>query len=415
MTSSDLLGVDCWQELRERLAHANGEVQQHDVEHDCERVLLYSRHHWLEYDGVGHDRQSFKAMVAAAMARPAAHWNAVESELVFLLYVLGSANLGLEQVDRVLSRSSVSDAIGVRRRMYLEALENNGGHARQLGGDVSFVERARELCGLRKAVEKRNYRYSVIDGDRWFRTERLISHASIDLDDVPEELWSELEGAPGGRDALRQLCVAHIERHETPEDTIAKMMRFAVADPVLKIDHITLTAPRQLGSQIHQDLHRRENIFYRTEMRSGLQLEDFASQLGHESAERMTRVIAARMQVLKLKAAKQFFGSGCLGGEVLEKSGDYMVFYNEDAHYPGHQNAGCSTGGRSPIPLVFRREGKELCLPGIFADLRAVRLSHDESDRFMEPQLARVIQYAAWIGAILMTAYESGVAITDGS
>ncbi len=175
---------------------------------------------------------------------------------------------------------------------------------------------------------------------------------------------------------------------------------------------MTVTCPKQVRFPASNHLGERENIFRRTELRAGVDLSEFEDQLGHASETRLANVIGARMTVLKLKAAKQFFGSGCLGGEALEKSGDCMIFHHEDAHYPGHKNAGCSAGGRAPIPLVFARDGEAVNLPGIFADFRAVRMSHDDAARFDVAGLARVIQYSAWLGALLNMAYETKAVVS---
>jgi hypothetical protein len=413
VASGDQPRADTWHEFRDHLDGTNPDARSEPLFVECERVLTYSRHHWLEYDGRGHDRKALQEAYAEARAVPPKGWTSQQSELIFLLYVLGVARVGLEQVPGMLSTDAVSSVITTRDRLYRDALTTS-----TAGVDAqprTLTEIAQELPAERRLVEDAYYRYSRIDGERWYRTEGLLPKSNVCLDELPGELLAELEVQPGD-DAcaatLRAVALRTIEKHGTLEPAVAATLRCAVRDPSLGVDHATITCPKQVRFPAREHLGERENIFRRTELREGLDLSEFEDQLGHASEVRLAKVIGARMAVLKLKASKQFFGSGCLGGEALEKSGDYMIFHHEDAHYPGHKNAGCSTGGRAPIPLVFAREGEAVDLPGIFADFRAVRLSHDEAARFDVAGLARVIQYSAWLGALLNTAYETGAVVS---
>lgn len=405
--------VDTWHEFRGQLDGAHPDARGEQLFVECERVLTYSRHHWLEYDGRGHDRKALQEAFAAARAVSPARWTTLQGELVFLLYVLGVARVGLEQVPRTLSTDTVLSLIETRDRLYQEALTAASGVTAE---SRTFTEIAQQLPVKRRLVEAEYYRYSRIDGERWYRTEGLLPKSNVCLDALPGELLTELEAQPGDNDyaaTLRAVAVCTIEKYGSLEPAVAATLRCAVRDPLLEVDHATITCPKHVRFPAREHLGDRAHIFKRTELREGIDLTEFEDQLGHASEARLANVIGARMAVLKLKAAKQYFGSGCLGGEALEKSGDCMVFHHEDAHYPGHKNAGCSTGGRAPIPLAFARDGEAVDLPGIFADFRAVRLSHDEAARFDVAGLARVIQYSAWLGALLNTAYEAGAVVSQ--
>lgn len=403
--------ANTWREFREHLDGADAEAQSESIFVECERVLTYSRHHWLEYDGRGHGREAFREALADVRSVSPRQWSAQQGELAFVLYVLGVARVGLEQVPSTLSTDTVAAVIKTRSQLYRDAL---GAAAVIVSAQPrSLTEIAQELPTKRRLVEEEYYLYSRIDGERWYRTEGLLPRSSVPLDKFPDELLAEFGIPPTAADhgAIRAAALNTIEEHGALEPAIVTTLRCAVRDHSLGVDHVTITCPKQVRFPARDHLGERENIFRRTELRDGIDLGDFEDQLGHASETRLTKVIAARMAVLKLKSAKQFFGSGCLGGEVLDKSGDYMIFHHEDAHYPGHKNAGCSTGGRAPIPLAFARGGEAVDLPGIFADFRAVRLSHNEADRFDVAGLARVIQYSAWLAALLNTAYETGARV----
>jgi hypothetical protein len=394
-----------WQDLRSAVRSERGDDLWQDVLLQSRRVLMYSRHHWLKYTDGEFDRQGFKSATEAIAEAGPAEMSPRDAQLMFCLYVLGCANLGLEQVAKVLSTESVEQLVESRWSSYISVI----GCPDDLGErEPTLAERARRLREMRIALERTHYRYSVIDGEQWFRDEKLMPRNAVGLDEVPECFCRPSDDGQS-RASLRAASLERIERGESLEEFVVEIMRHALADEQLGIDHITLTAPRKLGSIPQEDLHQRANIYRRTETRTGLDLDSYEAQLGHASDERLKRVIGARMQVLKLKAAKQYFGDGCLAGEALEKSGDYMIFFNEDAHYPGHRNAGCSTGGRAPIPLMLERGGERLSFPGIFADLRAVRLSHDPKLRFTEKGLMKVMQYASWISTVLGAVYDSDI------
>lgn len=409
--SVDWPKANTWREFREQLDGADAKAQGEPLFVECERVLTYSRHHWLEYAGRGHDRKALWEAFADARSVSPGQWSAQQGELAFLLYVLGVARVGLEQVPSTLSTDTVASVIKTRSQLYRDAL---GTAAIGVSAQPrSLTEIAQELPTKRRLVEEKYYRYSRIDGERWYRTEGLLPRSNVPLDKFPNELLAQFGIPPtaGDHGAIRTAALRTIEEHGALEPAILSTLRCAVRDRSLGVDYVTITCPKQVRFPARDHLGERENIFRHTELRDSLDLGDFKDQLGHASETRLTRVIGARMAVLKLKAAKQFFGSGCLSGEALDKSGDYMIFHHEDAHYPGHKNAGCSTGGRAPIPLAFARDGEAVDLPGIFADFRAVRLSHTEADRFDVAGLARVIQYSAWFAALLNTAYETGAVV----
>lgn len=408
---ADCPKADTWREFREHLDGADPDARGEPLFVECERVLTYSRHHWLEYDARGHDRKALQEAFADARSVSPRQWSGQQGELVFLLYVLGVARVGLEQVPGTLSTDTVASVIKTRDQLYRDVL---GADAVSVGTQPrSLTEIAQELPTKRRLVEEEYYRYSRIDGERWHRTEGLLPKSKVPLDEFPIELLAEFGVSPAAADngAIRAAALGTIEEHGALEPAVVATLRCAVRDRSLGVDHVTITCPKQVCFPARDHLGERENIFRHTELRDGVDLGDFEDQLGHASQTRLKKVIAARMAVLKLKASKQFFGSGCLGGEALEKSGDYMIFHHEDAHYPGHKNAGCSTGGRAPVPLAFVRDGEAVDLPGIFADFRAVRLSHNEADRFDVAGLARVIQYSAWLGVLLNTAYETGAVV----
>ncbi len=406
------LRADNWEEFRDHVRAADSDTAVRLLTHG-ERVLLFSRHHWLEYHGTQYDRQGLSSAFSSASAVAPADWSAEQGELIFLLYILGTANLGLEQVEAVLSTRQVAELVSSREALYGSGLSEDGQErdARR-AKQRTLAELAYGLRDLRYEAERRSYRYSVIDGARWRLTEGLLPRADVATEEVPGSLLDRLGVTGTGTAALRRATTAYIEQDGHAERAVREVMRFALEDSGLGVDHVTITGPKQVGFPASECLGERDNIYRRTEVRDGVDLKEFEAQLGHDSPERLTRVIGARMQVLKLKSAKQFFGSGCMGGEGSEKFGDYMIYANEDSHYLGHKNGGISTGGRAPIALEFQRDGAAVDLPGIFGDFRAVRLSHAEEDRFDVLGLARVIQYATWLGAILNTTYEKGAAIS---
>ncbi len=227
IASLDQPRANTWREFRDHVAAADPEAEVDALFLECERVLTYSRHHWLEYDGNGHDRKGLQGIFAGARSGSPETWSSQQGELVFLLYVLGVARVGLEQVPGTLSTETVASVIATRDRLYRDALR---AYISLVDTQPrSLTEIAQALPAKRRLVEKE---YSRIDGERWYRTEGLLPKVMVCLDEFPGDLLAELELQPDGDDyaaTLRRAALRTIEEHGALEPAVLATLRCAVA------------------------------------------------------------------------------------------------------------------------------------------------------------------------------------------
>ncbi|WP_029901955.1 hypothetical protein [Nocardia brasiliensis] len=373
-------------------------------------TLISSRHHWLRFDGTWHGRKEFRDALTAAEARPYETWTEADAELVLGLAVLRRAGIGLEQLAGELSLRSVRAVLAQRLDGYLLAI----GQPRTLD-HLSLLELADRTRKVREYVERDYFRYSVIDGAKWHRTEGLLARAQVSWTELPgrvvEGLTAIAPGLPDTRVAARWLPAATrqcLTARGQSKDLVDALMRCAVRDRALAVDHVTVTCVRGVLLDRPGELDASDQFFTHTVLDDGLALAGFAEQLGHESEQRLRATLRARMIKLKRKAVVNYFGDGCLRGEWVEKAADNMIFFNEDTHYRGHQTVGCSTGGRSAFEVSYRRDRAEHTLPPMMGDFRVVRLSHDPERRFAVDNLRHVIRYAQWVRLVVQETFRAG-------
>lgn len=257
----------------------------------------------------------------------------------------------------------------------------------------------------------------MIDGRAWFRTEGAMAREDIDTEHLTpdvEEVLAEVFGAPAARTAHDRLRAATRTAVETDGDScsvVRAVMRAALADPVLRADHVTLTCPMGDLLDRPEEMTTSGAFFTETQLRDGIELADHAEQLGHESAEQLHRTIRARMLKLKRGAIRSLYGPGCLQGQFVEKHGGHMLFRNEDAHYRGHRSIGCSSGGRASFALRHTADGAERTMTPMIGDFRVVRMSHDEALTFTADELPQVIRYGEWLRVVVEETYRLGAVV----
>jgi hypothetical protein len=317
--------------------------------------------------------------------------------------------VGLEQLKEVITLQELRRTLEHRLCSYLDAL----GQPRSVSEPLTIVVLGLRLRELRAQVERFYYRYSIIDGDAWYRTEGLIPIAGVDFETLPlpvsELLCAQYGTAAGGtKKRLQAAADLALGRDGCVAELIRGIQRAAVSDPALRVDHATVTCARGDMLDRVEQMTGSSAFFTETVLRDGLDLADFAGQIGHDSPDRLRRTTRARMLKLKRSAIRNYFGPGCLQGQWVEKAADYMIFNNEDAHYRGHRSIGCSTGGRAAYSIRYHRDGEDRELPPMTGDFRVVRLSHDPQEAFTGTDLIHVIRYSQWIKVILEHTFRKG-------
>jgi hypothetical protein len=369
----------------------------------CDRLLVFSRHHWLVFRGEYRVRADLRAVVDDLRGRPPADWADDEAELLLCFAALDAAAVGLEQLREVITATEVRGVLTTRLGSYLAVL---GQVPRDLGrlGLLELADRVREL---RPRAEELCYRYSDIDGKAWYRAEGLIPRSRVDHATLPLTLGAVLRDAhpdlPEGpaADRLAAATAATLAQHGETAPLLRLIMAAAVLDPDLRVDHATITCTRGYLLDTPELMTGSEAFFTETVLRPELDLSPYAEQIGHDSDARLQKTVRARMLKLKRKATGAFYGSGCMAGRFVEKGADFMIFRNEDAHYRGHQSVGCSTGGRAAYPVRYERDGVRHELPPMMGDFRMVRLSHDPAQLFTPDELVHVIRYAACVRVVV--------------
>jgi hypothetical protein len=407
---ASLTSVNEPEHFRTYLLEPGHEAAVRDAFAAADATLIYSRHHWLLFDGEYAGRKELRDLVVAMADTPVRDWSTTQAGLLLCLVALRRSGVGLEQVDEELSVKSVRDVLVSRLKSYLEAL----GHPRPLD-HLALIELADRVSKLRSQIERDYHRYSIIDGRRWFRQEGLISRRGTRCEPLPAEMIEALRpfapdppGSPGTAEylaAATRRCLA--DRGRTV-DVVDAMLECAVRDPLLRVDHATVTCVRGVLLECPAALSDSAQFFTRTAMAGGLDLGEFAEQLGHASEARLRATLRARMIKLKRKAVQNYYGEGCLAGEWIEKAADNMIFFHEDSHYRGHQTVGVSTGGRAAFSVAYSRGGVDHTLPPMMGDFRVVRLSHDPADRFTADGLVHVIRYSEWIRTIVQETFRAG-------
>ncbi|WP_157435695.1 hypothetical protein [Actinospica robiniae] len=380
----------------------------------CARPLVYSRHHWLRYKGEYRVRADLRGAMEELRTRPPSAWDDEESDLVLTLLALDRAQIGLDDLLDRADSAAVRDALLTRAARYAEALGD---------GAAEPPEAVLDLAGyvdlLRPRVQESFELFSLVDGKAWYATEGLFRREEIDLDHLTPSMEHVLDAlygeAPGGADARSRLIEATRAAVAADGDgaqIVRAVMHAALLDPVLRPDHVTLTCP--LGDLLDRphEMTTSAAFFTETLLREDLDLADHAEQLGHDSVEQLHRTIRARMLKLKRGAIRSLYGPGCMHGRFVEKHGGHMIFFNEDAHYRGHQSIGCSSGGRAAFALRYPgADGAELALTPMIGDFRVVRMSHDAQDVFAPGELPRAIRYGRWLCTVVEEIYRLGAVL----
>ncbi|GHH77807.1 hypothetical protein GCM10018781_52030 [Kitasatospora indigofera] len=406
-----VLEADTADQFRTAVAAAPDEHCLAGVLDACLRPLVYSRHHWLVYKGEYRVRADLRSAFESCRQRDPREWDDEEADLMLSLFALDTASTGLDDlVDRVDS-AAVREVLHARHALY------TGVVAPAERAPDGLLALARRVEDLRPVVQRTHELFSVIDGRAWFRTEGVLPQADIDterLTPAVHEVLVEVFGQPAGPAASDRLRAATRTAVATDGDSasvLRAVMRAALADPVLRADHVTLTCP--MGDMLDRphEMTTSDAFFTETQLRDGIELGDYAEQLGHESTDQLHRTIRARMLKLKRGAIRSLYGPGCLQGQFVEKHGGHMLFRNEDAHYRGHKSIGCSSGGRASFALRHATGGAEQVMTPMIGDFRVVRMSHDEDQTFTAAELPQVIRYGEWLRVVVEETYRLGAVL----
>jgi hypothetical protein len=398
--------VEDGQQFRTYFASAADDEERNRMYGRCERPIVYSRHHWLSYEGEYRVRADLRAVYETAMAKPPADWTDSEADFLLTLYCLDLAGIGLDEFRDRVDSGMMRDVLDARFSSYREVSEVTG-------TPQGLIGLARQVSELRTIVERSHYVYSIIDGGAWYREEGLLDRAAVDPCKPSDPVAELLSGCgislrPDTRDSLRAAARACLAKQEDCAELVRGVMDAALVDPVLRGDHVTLTCPRGNLLGTPELMTTSEAFFTETHLSEELDLNWYHERLGHESPAQLQRTVRARMLKLKRGAIRSLHGPGCLHGQFVEKHGGHMIFRNEDAHYRGHQSIGCSSGGRVSFALRYTCGGEGRELSPMVGDFRVVRMSHDPADIFSGADLARLIPYGEWIRAVVEESYRHG-------
>lgn len=377
----------------------------------CGRPLVYSRHHWLLYKGEYQVRAGLRGALEAVGGRDPREWDDDEADLVLTLFALDLSAVGLDELLDRADSSAVRATLLQRHALYAGVLDP----AEE--PPAALLDLARRVAGMRPLFAATHEPYSVIDGRAWYRTEGLVPRGEIDaavLSDAVDDMLRTEFGVPPGAPAderIREATRTAIAKDGDSAAVLRGIMSAALVDPTLRADHVTVTCP--LGDMLDRphEMTTSDAFFTETQLRDGIELGDYAEQLGHESTDQLQRTIRARMLKLKRGAIRSLYGPGCMQGQFVEKHGGHMVFRNEDAHYRGHQSIGCSSGGRAAFALRYRLDGDERELTPMIGDFRVVRMSQDESETFTADDLRHAVRYGEWIRAAVEETYALGAVL----
>jgi hypothetical protein len=370
----------------------------------CSRTLIFSRHHYLDYKGSKYERSTFKELLETVINNPTRDEDALE--FIACLHLLSISDIGLEQVPHELTYVNVVQVIKERLRLYAD---HGSKTATFLLDESNIITSASELPVIRNELDTRFYRYSIIDGHLWYRREKLIPHSAIPSFQLSQVLIEKLSPYNGLRleesesvemhqQFVHRIVESCLQVNGESKPVVLTILEHITEDDTLGIDFATLTCPN--GIELHQPQvigqgkSSNDEIFTKTWIRSDVQIA---------RPEMIEQIVNARMTKLKQKAVKNFYHPGPLFGKASEKSADYFISFNEDAHHKGHQMAGVSTAGRSPIFIDVKERG--LNLPPSMADLRCIRMSNDIEDRFTEDLLKIVIYYANLMKLVIEATY----------
>lgn len=409
--------VDSPRDLRTMAAASPDAAWLDSVLDACVRPITYSRHHWLQHKGEYRVRADLRSALEALRGRAAAEWDDEEADLVLSLCALDMSAVGLDELRDRVDSAAVRTVLAERHALYAGVLDEAEAMPRAL------LELARRVAGMRSRVQRTHELYSIIDGRAWFRTEGVVPRSDIRPDVLAAPVAAALAEAaapaePDGPDAqvswrarLAGVTRGAIAANGESAAVLRAIMATALADPVLKADHVTLTCP--MGDMLDRphEMTTSQAFFTETQLRDGIELREYAERLGHDSGEQLQRTIRARMLKLKRGAIRSLYGPGCMHGQFVEKHGGHMLFRNEDAHYRGHQSIGCSSGGRASFALRYRRDDVERELTPMVGDFRVVRMSQDPRDVFSLPGLLRTICYAEWIKVAVEETYRVGAVL----
>ncbi|MFE1821655.1 hypothetical protein ACFW9S_21950 [Streptomyces anulatus] len=377
----------------------------------CGRPLVYSRHHWLLYKGEYQVRAGLRGALEAVGGRDPREWDDDEADLVLTLFALDLSAVGLDELLDRADSSAVRATLLQRHALYAGVLDPSE------EPPAALLDLARRVAGMRPLFAASHEPYSVIDGRAWYRTEGLVPRGEIDaavfsdaVDDMLRTEFGVPPGAPAG-ERIREATRTAIAKDGDSAAVLRGIMSAALVDPTLRADHVTVTCP--LGDMLDRphEMTTSDAFFTETQLRDGIELGDYAEQLGHESADQLQRTIRARMLKLKRGAIRSLYGPGCMQGQFVEKHGGHMVFRNEDARYRGHQSIGCSSGGRAAFALRYQHDGDERELTPMIGDFRVVRMSQDESETFTADDLRHAVRYGEWIRAAVEETYALGAVL----
>lgn len=373
----------------------------------CLSPIVYSRHHWLKYQGEYRVRADLRGALEGLQAREVTSWDDEESDFVLALYALSVSAVGLDELSDRIDTEAVREVLDARYDLYAAV-------ARPASRPDRLLTLACQVAELRSVVARTHHLYSIIDGKAWYRTEGLLPRDRVDVDSLTPPmarvLTEDFEVPPCSEALARvaQAARACMREHGESAPLLRAIMAATLRDEVLRGDHVTLTCPQGDLLATPELMTTSEAFFTETQLRDGLNLEDYTDRLVHTSPEQMQRTIRARMLKLKRGAIRGLYGPGCIQGRFVEKHGGHMIFRNEDAHYRGHQSIGCSSGGRASFALRYRRDGEPAELTPMVGDYRVVRMSHDDRDTFTADELAYVIRYAEWIRTVVEETYRLG-------
>jgi hypothetical protein len=409
-TINNLNGIFTVEDFTKWLAGLD-EAERREFLEKSDETLFFSRPHRLNFKDKEYDRQKFKELFENAISGNRMFDDKDLMEFVACLYLLSLARIGLEQIKPELTLDKVKDIIMERATFY----KNNGSKTA-----TSIVENYKEsglvisadnLRIAREEIEQMFYRYSIVDGEAWYRTEALIPKSDIlpvSLDKDLIEKYSQwtnykIDSEASENETIKFLfdvTKGCLESENETKKLIKILLVHIAEDKQLNIDFSITTVPKGTNLNKLEVLGMDENVN-----------KDFVNLIVmKEGIDFLTPENKAYIQECffstKQKYMKLYFHPGRYNGQFIEKGGDYFIVFNGGAHRQQHKMVRLSTAGK--VPITINVEEKGIYLPPMISDLRCIRMSTDPKDRFSEEMLKRVIAYSKIEKVILESTYKLG-------
>lgn len=381
-----------------------------------DRILAVDRDYlYVQYDGERLNVPELAARLSPLREKSIDDLTDAEVEALCALAALGMAWVRLEHVDMNISMTRIKEFLRESTAEYLGALTAKGECAAALPSDAPWWVLAEQLPALRERMDRHFFRIAQIDGETWYRRERLLDKESIGpaiLTEFPKRCLEESFGMAAKfeeeeADAyFSRLTNNVIDNEGHSLRLIERLMLAAAEDPRIKADHATLLCPRGTKLDRPWEMDRTDFLAY-VVFRAGF---DGIPEQGVYPQCLIRKAMYAHHAAKKTKIARRYLAKyGPNSRASLEDNlGALGIYFNEDKHHKGHAITGVVTAMRFLMPIKVFCNEESLTVEGL-TDFRVTRASQAEKDRFRIEEFPPFYPYGIWLRTILETTFNRGV------